>query len=222
MDVYRKSTHSANQLRNQLRLELSQTTSDEMATTWFAWACELSKQKRPQEFHDSTILELVGHLVCARLIQQDLQVGTGAGLERASASISTRFGIRRGPELYRLYIWLNDHQRRAVEDVLLGQLFFPHGVCDGPSGEGNSFERGWAFQQFDLYLGRRAANAWKRWSEEVSKKCLGPRASRNEVLGLLMNLIAVKSDERSFVTELESIHEKRLTGMTAGSSPSWV
>jgi hypothetical protein len=114
--------------------------------------------------------------------------------------------VRGGPELYRL----------------LGQLFFPYGVCDGPSGEWNSFERGWAFEQLDLHLGRRAANAWKQWSEELSKKCLEPRACRNEVLNMMKNLIVVKSDERWFVTNLESIHEKRLTGTAAGSSPSEV
>jgi len=84
LDAYQKSTRSANQLRSQLRLELSQTTSEEMATTWSVWARELSTRKRPLELPDPTILELLGHLVCARLIRQDLQIGTGTGLEHAS------------------------------------------------------------------------------------------------------------------------------------------
>lgn|ERR1017187_985222 len=218
MDVYQKSTHAATQLRSQLRRELSQTTSEEMATIWFAWARGLSKRKRPNEFPDPTILELVGHLVRARLVQQGLQVGTGADVGCSDASISPQSGIRGGPDLYRLYIWSNDDQRRAIEDVVLGHMFFPHGACAyEASGDCTAFERGWAFLQLDLYLGRRAANAWKKWAVELSEKCPEPSTRRNEVLNMLKNLIVVKSDERWYGTQVLSACQKRLTESAAGS-----
>jgi hypothetical protein len=221
MDVYQKTTHSASPLRSQLRRDLSQTTSEEMATTWFAWTRELSKRKRPIELPDPTILELVGHLVRARLAQQDLQIGTGANVGCSSANISPQSGIRGGPDLYRLYIWSNDHQRRAIEDVVLGHVFFPQGVCAyDASGDWNFFERDWAYEQLESYLGRRAAITWKKWVTELSEKYLAPSACPHEVLNMLKNLVLVKSDDRWLASELEGIREKRLTEVATGSLSS--
>ncbi len=77
LDVYRRTTKFANELRNKIGLELSRTTSARLARTWYVWAEEMSENKRPVEFLGHNIVDLLGHVVRARLAERCTELGTG-------------------------------------------------------------------------------------------------------------------------------------------------
>ena len=204
LDVYISHRKSANDLREKIGRELSWTTSDWMAHTWFVWAGEMSKNKRPVEFLDHSIFELLGHVVRARLAEQHAQLGTGAG--RPVGSAFSRFGIRIvGSGLPQVYAKLASHHRHAVEDSLLSHVFLPHGVdAYGGTGRWSSLERDWWYHRLEEFAPRLAAKAWKKWSAGVAQKSLSPNECRNEVLMMLKSLIAVKLAEKQLLDDVKN------------------
>ena len=194
LDVYRETTKFANDLRNSIARELSQTTSVKMARTWYVWAEEMSENKRPAEFLNQNIVELLGHVVRARLAEQCTELGTGA--DRIGDSVSSHPGA----SLDHVYGSLTRHHRRAVEDLLLDHAFLSHGVdAYGGRGRWNSFYRDSSYERLEQFVGRQAATAWKKWSAAVVQKSLAPHECRNEVLMMLKSLIAVKLAEKAVV-----------------------
>lgn len=198
LDVYRRTTKFANELRNKIGLELSRTTSARLARTWYVWAEEMSENKRPVEFLGHNIVDLLGHVVRARLAERCTELGTGTD------RIGNRVSSFPGASLDHVYRLLASHHRRAVEDLLLGHVFLSHGVdaYGGGKGRCNSFYRESSYERLELYVGRQAATAWKKWSAAVAQKSLAPDECRNEVFMILKSLIAVKLAETQLLTDV--------------------
>jgi hypothetical protein len=203
MDAYRKSTPSANKLRRQLLIELRQSTSADMAAKWFALGIQLAKRKRPVNVPDSRILELVRDLLFARFGQQQLRIGGGITAGCYSGSISLEPNCPGGPDLYRLYLCSDDHQRRAIEDAVTGQAFLSRFFTEIGLGGQMLLESRWAYEQLHEQMGWRAAEAWKDWVTEVAEEYSDATMRHNALLNMLKNLIVVRCNEKWVSSQLE-------------------